>query len=566
MDQTAQNRRPGRPRIYINDAERQRSHRLRETSQQRSIRWQANAEQQRRRRQNENEEQLLVRRSANAALQENRRQSEDVEERFARQMANADRQQRRRQSENDGQRSARLLENSQRQQRRRQSENDEQRSARLLGNSQRQQRRRQGENDEQRSARLLGNSQRQQRRRQSENDEQRSARLLEDSQRQQRRRQSENDEQRFARLLEDSQRHQRLRQNENDEQRSARLLSNAQREQRRRENESSEQRSARRPANAERQRLQRQNEPEEQRAERLRNDSERHIRRNAAPEMTGLALRSRITDVNYLGALENRCSNCGALHFAFEVKRQHPYIFSDCCDRGRFNLNLFEEFPEQLKQLFVRDRAAPTEMTHRQRNFLENIRAFNSALAMASMGAQVDTISGRGPYCYRIHGQIYHRLGALHPHQGEQRQFGQIYILDTEMAAQQRLGNMRNSDCNPNLMLFLSEWFARNNVYAQSFKMMSELEQMEIAAAQRENRQTIPIRMVFDDSRERGFARGEYAIPTANEVAVVYVGEENDVPARRSLAVHVRQAAGSKLMNISDIDKRCDLLTYPLLY
>ncbi|KAK6767373.1 hypothetical protein RB195_026573 [Necator americanus] len=142
----------------------------------------------------------------------------------------------------------------------------------------------------------------------------------------------------------------------------------------------------------------------------------------------------------------------------------------------------------------------------------------------------------------------------------------EIYILDTEMAAQQRLGNMRNSDCDPNLMLFLSEWFARNNVYAQSFKMMSEVEQMEIAAAQRENRQTIPIRMVFDDSRERGFARGEYAIPTANEVAVVYVGEENDVPARRSLAVHVRQAAGSKLMNISDIDKRCDLLTYPLLY
>ncbi|ETN75355.1 hypothetical protein NECAME_12431 [Necator americanus] len=182
------------------------------------------------------------------------------------------------------------------------------------------------------------------------------------------------------------------------------------------------------------------------------------------------------------------------------------------------------------------------------------------------MGAQVDTISGRGPYCYRIHGQIYHRLGALHPHQGEQRQFGQIYILDTEMAAQQRLGNMRNSYCDSNLMLFLSEWFARNNVYAQSFKMMSEVEQMEIAAAQRENRQTIPIRMVFDDCRERCFAKGEYAIPTANEVAVVYVGEENDVPANRSLAVHVRQAAGSKLMNISDIDKRCDLLTYPLLF
>ncbi|KAK6751390.1 hypothetical protein RB195_003026 [Necator americanus] len=134
------------------------------------------------------------------------------------------------------------------------------------------------------------------------------------------------------------------------------------------------------------------------------------------------------------------------------------------------------------------------------------------------------------------------------------------------MAAQQRLRNVRNSDCDPNLVLFLSEWFARTNAYAQSFKMMSEVEQMEIAAAQRENRQTIPIRMVFDHSRERGFARGQYATPTANKVAVVYVGEENDVPASRSLAVHLRQAAGSTLMSISDIDKRCDLLTYPLLF
>ncbi|KAK6751391.1 hypothetical protein RB195_003027 [Necator americanus] len=222
------------------------------------------------------------------------------------------------------------------------------------------------------------------------------------------RRESEDIEQRFARQMANADREQRRCQSENDNQRSARLLSNAQRGQRRRQNEGSEQCSARRPANAERQRRQRQNEPDEQRAERLCNDSERHIRRDAAPGMTGLALRSRITDVNYLGALENRCSNCGALHFAFQVKRQHPNIFSDCCDRGRFNLNLFEEFSEQLKQLFARDRAAPTDVTHRQRNFLENIRNFNSALAMALMGAQVHTISGRGPYCHRIHDQICH--------------------------------------------------------------------------------------------------------------------------------------------------------------
>ncbi|ETN80336.1 hypothetical protein NECAME_09274 [Necator americanus] len=143
---------------------------------------------------------------------------------------------------------------------------------------------------------------------------------------------------------------------------------------------------------------------------------------------------------------------------------------------------------------------------------------------MALMGAQVHTISGRGPYCHRIHDQICHRLGALHPHQGGQRQFGQIYILDTEMAAQQLLRKLSEKIGKP----YQFAWYSL--------------------------------------IRERGFARGQYAIPTANEVAVVYVGEENDVPASRSLAVHLRQAAGSTLMSISDIDKRCDLLTYPLLF
>ncbi|RCN35395.1 hypothetical protein ANCCAN_18746 [Ancylostoma caninum] len=278
-----------------------------------------------------------------------------------------------------------------------------------------------------------------------------------------------------------------------------------------------------------------------QRNERLRNDAVRHYRRrNNAADTTGLALRSRVTEMNYLGTLSYRCSHCGALHFAFEVKQQHPESFSNCCDRGRFNLNLFEDFPEEIKQLFLRGRDATPGERHRQRNFLDNIRNFNSALAMASMGAQVDALHGRGPYCYRIYGQIYHRLGALHPNQGEQRQFGQIYILDTEMAAQQRLGN--------------------------SFKMMSEVEQLEMKAADREHRPHASIRMVFEENRERGFARGQYAIPTANEVAVVYVGEDNDVPLSRSLAVHLRQTEGSALVNINDIDKRCDLLTYPLLF
>ncbi|PIO60100.1 hypothetical protein TELCIR_18411 [Teladorsagia circumcincta] len=46
-----------------------------------------------------------------------------------------------------------------------------------------------------------------------------------------------------------------------------------------------------------------------------------------------------------------------------------------------------------------------------------------------------------------------------------------------------------------------------------------------------------------------------YNEPTANEVAVVYVGEEGDVPAEHSLAVHLRTGG---LQNIQVIDPRLD--------
>nr|CDJ88114.1 Protein F59H6.5 [Haemonchus contortus] len=205
-------------------------------------------------------------------------------------------------------------------------------------------------------------------------------------------------------------------------------------------------------------------------------------------------------------------------------------------------------------------------MRRLRKNFMENIRSFNSAVAMASMGAQVDTLQGRGPYCYRIHGQIYHRLGPLHPREGELRQYGQIYILDTELAAQQRFGNARNAECSPELMRFLSELLSSVNVYAQSFKMMHELEQAEILLAAQENRTPLNIRMVFEESTERGLERWQYDLPTANEVAVISVGEDNDVPANRSLAVHLRGESGEQLINIRDIDKICGPLTYPLLF
>ncbi|ETN68767.1 hypothetical protein NECAME_15651 [Necator americanus] len=347
----------------------------------------------------------------------------------------------------------------------------------------------------------MTSSLRQQAVRQNESAERRSERLAANSLRQHRRRQAETVEERSERLFENSQRQQRRRQTEGAEERAVRLSENAQRQHRRRQNEDAARRSERLILNGKRQRRQSLNDDHEHRIHRLHADAERQRRRRRAPlETIGLALRTRTAETNYLGEMNCRCMNCGARHFQFEVKQQYPGIFGDCCNHDRIVFDLFEEFQEPLKQLFLRESSASLEHRQRHRNFLENIRNFNSTLAIIC--------------------------------------------------------------CDPELMRFLSEWFAQNNAYARSFKLMSEVERAEKEATNRDNRRPTTIRMVFEENSGRNIARGQYAMPTANEVAVVYVGEENDVPPARSLAVSLRES----LMNISDMDKRCDLLTYPLLF
>uniref|UniRef100_A0A8R1I6L4 Uncharacterized protein n=1 Tax=Caenorhabditis japonica TaxID=281687 RepID=A0A8R1I6L4_CAEJA len=71
-------------------------------------------------------------------------------------------------------------------------------------------------------------------------------------------------------------------------------------------------------------------------------------------------------------------------------------------------------------------------------NFQSNIRQFNSALALASMGAQVEEFRDYGLYSYKIHEQIYLAAGPLHPSTEKTLSYGQLYTMDTKQAAEER--------------------------------------------------------------------------------------------------------------------------------
>ncbi|GBM79862.1 hypothetical protein AVEN_40382-1 [Araneus ventricosus] len=90
--------------------------------------------------------------------------------------------------------------------------------------------------------------------------------------------------------------------------------------------------------------------------------------------------------------MSEQCGFCGAVYWKEEKNTAHKY--TKCCHDGKVQLPAFPL----------------TENSPDAKNYRQRIRDCNSALAFASMGAEIKPPRGTGPYCYRLHGQVYHRV------------------------------------------------------------------------------------------------------------------------------------------------------------
>ncbi|CAO4386379.1 unnamed protein product [Caenorhabditis nigoni] len=133
------------------------------------------------------------------------------------------------------------------------------------------------------------------------------------------------------------------------------------------------------------------------------------------------------------------------------------------------------------------------------KNFKKKCRQYNNYLAMTYMKCESNEkmkTSG-GPWCFRLHEQVYHLIGNLHPENNMRRQFAQIFIMDTKEAAAESAGQERNSSCSKEIFGKFIDIFQEHHSHTKSFKMMYER---------------------------------RYQNYTANEVAVVYVGDDDEIP------------------------------------
>lgn len=148
------------------------------------------------------------------------------------------------------------------------------------------------------------------------------------------------------------------------------------------------------------------------------------------------------------GAMDNVCQFCRALFWSDEN--------INCCDKGDVHCITDSVVPSELQELMA------------SRHFLDHIRQYNTAMAMASVGHDARVLSG-GPSSLILSGRAFHRVpGSFTADPGWNPSFAQIYLLDAEEAARVRSEFHYNS-LRPNVLRLLHDVMMRDNPWVRQF-------------------------------------------------------------------------------------------------
>ncbi|PWA64292.1 hypothetical protein CTI12_AA345630 [Artemisia annua] len=141
-----------------------------------------------------------------------------------------------------------------------------------------------------------------------------------------------------------------------------------------------------------------------------------------------------------LGDCTYTCRYCkAAFWYGERIKGNHSYSrqpqYHLCCKDGKVLMQPEPDPPEYIKNLLG------------DPNFIHNVRAYNQMFGMTSFGATIDsTINrGRGPYVFKVSGQIYHYIGSLCPTGDDDPCFLQLYVYDTQNEVQNRMNHFKVS-------------------------------------------------------------------------------------------------------------------------
>ena len=245
---------------------------------------------------------------------------------------------------------------------------------------------------------------------------------------------------------------------------------------------------------------------------------------------------------HYIGNLNSICHFCSALLFNDEKNKKkstkNKIISSMCCSDGKVKLPLINEPPKVICNLL------------KQKDFMDNIRAYNSCLAFTSMGVNLDKNYAnnlKGIYTFRIHGSIYHRIGPITPKKNDIPKFAQLYIHDTDNELDNRLLNFSGLDRE--ILFQLQNEMHKLNPYVKIFKQFAMNSLNEPA-----------IKMVIKSDNK--IDRRVQNKPIISEIAAIIPGDEysNDT-CKRDIIIENKN---DKLTHIDQFNSAYDSLQYVL--
>ena len=228
-----------------------------------------------------------------------------------------------------------------------------------------------------------------------------------------------------------------------------------------------------------------------------------------------------------------KCQHCNALRWPAELA-------SFCCAKGTVVLDNAQPPPSTLRMMH-------NDTVYRE-SYLKHTRAYNNALALASLGCKEPPTSGFNP-TFKIQGKLYHCIGSLLPVDGAIPKFAQLYFHDSENEVQNRLNHAPH--LNAPILHQLQDMLHEVNSYIQSFRAAAEL-------TAQQNVQVV----LHGDKRLKpsGEHCRKYNLPMQSEVAALVPGETSS---NLDVIVHARDG---RLQRIPITHRSYDPLHYVLLF
>lgn len=233
--------------------------------------------------------------------------------------------------------------------------------------------------------------------------------------------------------------------------------------------------------------------------------------------------------------MDKECGFCGALKWEEETPGM-------CCSGGRVAIPKLQEPVQSLKELYLCE-------SDESRQFLRNIRKYNSCFHMTSFGADsIVSMPGFSP-TFTIQGQVYHRIGSLLPEPNAKPQFLQIYFMGNEEAETERRVSIVPG-VDRNTLQKIQRILKENNTLIKEFK--TAIENMPDQSCKV---------VIHPDRVPRGQHERRYNAPTTNDVAAIVAGNEHTTC--RDIVLRTRN---NTLSRVADTNRFYDALQYPIIF